>query len=48
VLFNGYYHDEKIAALNEKNPSSQIEEYIPLGPSGNPNSTHEASNSISS
>ena len=29
ALFNGYYHDDNIAAINAKNPVAIIEEHIP-------------------
>jgi hypothetical protein len=30
ALFNGYYHDDNIAALNAKNPPNRmIEEHVP-------------------
>lgn len=29
ALYNGYYHDDNIAAINQKNPSKQIEEHVP-------------------
>ncbi len=48
ALFNGYYHDEKIAAVNEKNPSAVIEEHVPQGPSANSSTTNEQSNNNSS
>jgi hypothetical protein len=28
ALFNGYYHDDNIAAINAKNPNAVIEEYV--------------------
>lgn len=32
ALFNGYYHDDNIAAINAKNPPPRmIEEHIPSG-----------------
>lgn len=48
ALFNGYYHDDNIAALNAKNPPAQIEEHIPAqGPSVNSSTTHEPSSNNS-
>jgi len=33
ALFNGYYHDDNIASINQKNPAKQIEEHVPSGQS---------------
>ena len=39
ALFNGYYHDDNIAAINAKNPPPRmIEEHIPSNCSPNTNS----------
>jgi hypothetical protein len=46
ALFNGYYHDDSLAALQAKNPAV-IEEHIPQGPSVNSSTTHEPSNNNS-
>lgn len=46
ALFNGYYHDDNLAALTAKN-SGVIEEHVPQGPSMNSSTTHEQSNNNS-
>ena len=38
ALFNGYYHDDNIAAINLKNPSRQIEEHVPSSNQSTPSS----------
>lgn len=50
-LFNGYYHDDNIAAsTGNKNQNSVIEEHVPavVGPSMNSSTTHEPSSSVNS
>jgi hypothetical protein len=48
ALFNGYYHDDILAANAAKNPNAQIEEHVPAqGPSVNSSTTHEPSNNNS-
>ena len=48
-LFNGYYHDDNLAAANKNNVNSNsvIEEHIPQGPSMNSSTTHEPSSNNS-
>ena len=46
-LFNGYYHDDNIAAVQAKNPSAISEDHIPLGHSANSSTTNEISNNNS-
>jgi hypothetical protein len=43
-LFNGYYHDDNLAAISAKNQNGAIEEHVP---SANSSTTHEPSNNNS-
>jgi hypothetical protein len=46
ALFNGYYHDDNLALLQQKNPKEVIEEYVPVGAAANSNENHEPANSL--